>query len=100
MFVTYDGKRASDIAVSRYAVRHLVAGEVWILRLVSGFDLQLMMHTQIDAYLITRQADAVEKGKPGKLDYFSKMSAYVPVFFCFSHLPSSITSSHHDHISV
>lgn len=28
MFVTYDGKRAADIAVSRYAVRHLVAAEV------------------------------------------------------------------------
>lgn len=28
VFVTYDGKRASDIAVSRYAVRHLVAQEV------------------------------------------------------------------------
>lgn len=28
VFVTYDGKRAADIAVSRYAVRHLVAGEV------------------------------------------------------------------------
>ena len=28
VFVTYDGKRADDIAVSRYAVRHLVAGEV------------------------------------------------------------------------
>jgi len=28
VFVTYDGKRATDIAVSRYAVRHLVAGKV------------------------------------------------------------------------
>jgi hypothetical protein len=28
VFITYDGKRAADIAVSRYAVRHLVAGEV------------------------------------------------------------------------
>ncbi|KAH7107651.1 P-loop containing nucleoside triphosphate hydrolase protein [Auriculariales sp. MPI-PUGE-AT-0066] len=27
VFITYDGKRASDIAVSRYAVRHLVASE-------------------------------------------------------------------------
>lgn len=31
VFVTYDGKRASDIAVSRYAVRHLVASEVQTL---------------------------------------------------------------------
>lgn len=28
VFVTYDGKRSADIAVSRYAVRHLVAAEV------------------------------------------------------------------------
>lgn len=28
VFVTYEGKRAADIAVSRYAVRHLVAAEV------------------------------------------------------------------------
>ena len=28
VFVTYDGRRAADIAVSRYAVRHLVAAEV------------------------------------------------------------------------
>lgn len=28
VFVNYDGKRAVDIAVTRYAVRHLVAGEV------------------------------------------------------------------------
>jgi chromosome transmission fidelity protein 18 len=34
VFVTYDGKRASDIAISRYAVRHLVAAEVsWRLHL-------------------------------------------------------------------
>ncbi|KAH7889597.1 P-loop containing nucleoside triphosphate hydrolase protein [Phlebopus sp. FC_14] len=44
VFVTYDGKRAADIAVSRYAVRHLVAAE-------------------IDATLIARQADTVEKNK-------------------------------------
>lgn len=28
VFVTYDGKRAPDIAISRYAVRHLIATEV------------------------------------------------------------------------
>ncbi|KAF8643844.1 hypothetical protein AX16_008861 [Volvariella volvacea WC 439] len=47
VFVTYDGKRASDIAVSRYAVRHLVAGEV-------------------DGMLAAQQADVIEKGKRGK----------------------------------
>ena len=31
VFVTYDGKRAADITVSRYAVRHLVAGEVMLV---------------------------------------------------------------------
>ena len=30
VFVTYDGRRAADIAISRYAVRHLVAAEVRI----------------------------------------------------------------------
>ncbi|KAJ3484589.1 hypothetical protein NLI96_g5531 [Meripilus lineatus] len=33
VFMTYDGKRASDIAVSRYAVRHLVASEVRTLHI-------------------------------------------------------------------
>lgn len=51
VFVTYDGKRATDISVSRYAVRHLVAGE-------------------IDAKLIERDANIVEKGKRGKHDFF------------------------------
>ncbi|KIP08852.1 hypothetical protein PHLGIDRAFT_68643 [Phlebiopsis gigantea 11061_1 CR5-6] len=49
-FVTYDGKRAADIAISRYAIRHLVASE-------------------IDAQLIHKQADAVEKAK-GKTHAF------------------------------
>ncbi|TCD63546.1 hypothetical protein EIP91_005292 [Steccherinum ochraceum] len=47
VFVTYDGKRASDIAVSRYAVRHLVASE-------------------IDAKFIHREAEFVEKTKETK----------------------------------
>ncbi|KIL00951.1 hypothetical protein PAXRUDRAFT_821161 [Paxillus rubicundulus Ve08.2h10] len=57
VFVTYDGKRATDIAVSRYAVRHLVAAE-------------------IDAVLISRQADAVEKGKVSiKESFFRKRTS-------------------------
>ncbi|KAJ7444820.1 P-loop containing nucleoside triphosphate hydrolase protein [Mycena latifolia] len=56
VFVTYDGKRASDIAVSRYAVRHLVAGE-------------------IEAQLISRKVDIVERAKRGKHDFFGKSSA-------------------------
>ncbi|KAJ7157004.1 P-loop containing nucleoside triphosphate hydrolase protein [Mycena crocata] len=55
VFVTYDGKRAADISVSRYAVRHLVAGE-------------------IEAQLISRKVDIVERAKRGKHDFFGKSS--------------------------
>ncbi|KAL0066480.1 Chromosome transmission fidelity protein 18 [Marasmius tenuissimus] len=51
VFVTYDGKRAADMTVPRYAVRHLVAGE-------------------IDAR-INLQQDVVEKGNPGKSRFFA-----------------------------
>ncbi|KAH9846087.1 P-loop containing nucleoside triphosphate hydrolase protein [Lenzites betulinus] len=47
VFVTYDGKRAADIAVSRYAVRHLVAAE-------------------IDAQVIARHADSLDRSKGGE----------------------------------
>jgi len=30
VFVTYDGKRSNDIAISRYAIRQLVANEVGV----------------------------------------------------------------------
>ncbi|KAJ7087754.1 P-loop containing nucleoside triphosphate hydrolase protein [Mycena epipterygia] len=56
VFVTYDGKRAADISVSRYAVRHLVAGE-------------------IEAQLLSRKVDIVEREKRGKHDFFGKVSA-------------------------
>ncbi|KAG1754359.1 P-loop containing nucleoside triphosphate hydrolase protein [Suillus lakei] len=56
VFVTYDGKRAEDIAVSRYAVRQLVA-------------------TEIDAALVAKQADAVEKGKEQAKANFFKTSS-------------------------
>ncbi|KAJ7744945.1 P-loop containing nucleoside triphosphate hydrolase protein [Mycena maculata] len=55
VFVTYDGKRAADISVSRYAVRHIVAGE-------------------IEAQLISRKVDIVERAKRGKHDFFGKSS--------------------------
>ncbi|KDQ61061.1 hypothetical protein JAAARDRAFT_67462 [Jaapia argillacea MUCL 33604] len=42
VFVTYDGKRAADIAVSRYAVRHVVA-------------------TELEAQSIAHQAEATER---------------------------------------
>ncbi|KAF5331123.1 hypothetical protein D9619_005373 [Psilocybe cf. subviscida] len=56
VFITYDGKRATDISVSRYAVRHLVSAEV-------------------DAKLIARDTEFVEKGKRGKHEFFGKTSA-------------------------
>ncbi|KAJ7510162.1 P-loop containing nucleoside triphosphate hydrolase protein [Mycena galericulata] len=52
VFVTYDGKRAADISVSRYAVRHL-----------------------IEAQLISRKVDIVERAKRGKHDFFGKSTA-------------------------
>lgn len=52
-FVTYDGKRAADIAVSRYAVRHLVAAE-------------------IDAQLINRQAEAMDRPKARAHNFFGE----------------------------
>ncbi|KAI0950042.1 hypothetical protein AcV7_008629 [Taiwanofungus camphoratus] len=55
VFVTYDGKRASDIAASRYAVRHLVAAE-------------------IDAQFVSRQTEGLEKTKPIRSNFFSKAS--------------------------
>ncbi|KAJ7085780.1 P-loop containing nucleoside triphosphate hydrolase protein [Mycena belliarum] len=56
VFVTYDGKRAADISVSRYAVRHLVAGE-------------------IEAQMISRKVDIVERAKRGKHDFFGKSTS-------------------------
>ncbi|KAF8163574.1 P-loop containing nucleoside triphosphate hydrolase protein [Crassisporium funariophilum] len=53
VFVTYDGKRPADITVSRFAVRQIVSGE-------------------IDAKLIARDTDYVEKGKRGKHEFFGK----------------------------
>jgi chromosome transmission fidelity protein 18 len=40
VFVTYDGKRSSDIAISRYAIRQLVANEVsvYVFILNSGIS--------------------------------------------------------------
>ncbi|KAH9066444.1 P-loop containing nucleoside triphosphate hydrolase protein [Lactarius vividus] len=51
VFVTYDGKRAADIAAPRYAVRHLVA-------------------TEIDAQLAVRHAEAMERTKSAKSSTF------------------------------
>jgi len=53
VFVTYDGKRTSDIAISRYAIRQLVANE-------------------IDARVSSRQTDGVSVGKPERKNPFGK----------------------------
>ncbi|KAF9792105.1 P-loop containing nucleoside triphosphate hydrolase protein [Thelephora terrestris] len=57
VFVTYDGKRSSDIAISRYAVRQLVANE-------------------IDARASRRQADGALAGKPERKGLLGKRWAY------------------------
>lgn len=67
--MTYDGKRAADIAVSRYAVRHLVAVEVRFQTL--GQSVSSYMN-QIDAQFVGRQADAVEKTKGSAHGLFGK----------------------------
>jgi hypothetical protein len=59
VFVTYDGKRASDIPVSRYAVRHLVAAEVGLF---SDFYVRKADHSffQVDALILSRHAETKE----------------------------------------
>ncbi|KAF8512266.1 P-loop containing nucleoside triphosphate hydrolase protein [Gautieria morchelliformis] len=56
VFITYDGKRAPDVSLSRYAVRHMVAAE-------------------IDAELIVRQAEIVDRGSTNKIDFFKRKAA-------------------------
>ncbi|KAJ8700036.1 Chromosome transmission fidelity protein 18 [Pleurotus ostreatus] len=51
VFVNYDGKRAVDITVTRYAVRHIVAGEV-------------------EAKLTGQRVDIVERSKPSFRSFF------------------------------
>ncbi|KZT09714.1 uncharacterized protein LAESUDRAFT_722683 [Laetiporus sulphureus 93-53] len=51
VFVTYDGKRAADIAVSKYAVRHIVA-------------------TEIEDRMAALHIDGGEKSKPKKANFF------------------------------
>jgi len=53
VFVTYDGKRSSDIAISRYAIRQLVANE-------------------IDARTSLRQTDVASAGKPERKTLLGK----------------------------
>jgi hypothetical protein len=75
--VTYDGKRAADIPVSRYAVRHLVAAEVCLVCGPQNEQNPILV-PQIDGVLIARQASVTE---PSKADKSSKGSA--PHHFLF-----------------
>jgi chromosome transmission fidelity protein 18 len=70
VFVTYDGKRSSDIAISRYAIRQLVANEVGIR--FSRRDSQLTFSLKIDARVSSRQAGGVSTGKPERKGLFGK----------------------------
>jgi chromosome transmission fidelity protein 18 len=63
--------------VSRYAVRHLVAGEVGHHVPFLFTSQAVNFSSQIDALLIAKDADIVDKGKRGKHDFFGKTSAYV-----------------------
>jgi hypothetical protein len=71
VFVTYDGKRATDIVASRYATRHLVATEV---RTFIVLDILGINMFQIDAKLIVRHAEATERYKT-KNGVFGQRSA-------------------------
>lgn len=73
VFVTYDGKRASDIALSKYAVRHLVATEVSCAFVRSLPDIQvIVVNSQIDEKLSATQTEPVEKGKLKRSTFFNR----------------------------
>jgi hypothetical protein len=65
--VTYDEKKAADIAVSRYATRHLIAAEVS----TTGKCLVICSKTfQIDAVVIEKQVEAFEESTKPKVSSF------------------------------
>ncbi|KAH0830674.1 P-loop containing nucleoside triphosphate hydrolase protein [Lanmaoa asiatica] len=72
VFVTYDGRRAPDIAVSRYAVRHLIATEVCAC---FHFEPLQLTSSQIDVSSVTRQAVAAEKVNAGRRNLAHKGNA-------------------------
>lgn len=81
VFVTYDGRRAPDIAVSRYAVRHLIATEVCGV-LFLFFIKNTPNMSQIDAALVT-QTVTVENVtvKPRILAHRGSVLAFLPIPF-------------------
>jgi len=81
VFVTYDGKRAADISVSRYAVRQLVATEVCES---VEYEITILTLPKIDAALVAKQADAVEKGKEDARANFFKTFVYLHIW-CLRH---------------
>ena len=70
VFVTYDGKRSSDIAISRYAIRQLVANEVGTR--IHWWDNQFTFSPKIDARVSSRQADSASTSKPERKNLFGK----------------------------
>ncbi|KAG6334764.1 hypothetical protein ID866_4316 [Astraeus odoratus] len=73
VFVTYDGKRAPDIAASRYAVRHLVSAEVCLSFVTRNMIFRII---QIDAALASRQLDTTQSsGSSEKSSLFNKRYA-------------------------
>ncbi|XP_006457848.1 hypothetical protein AGABI2DRAFT_63250, partial [Agaricus bisporus var. bisporus H97] len=60
VFITYDAKRANDIAPSRYAIRHLVA-------------------TEVDTKLAAKDFNVVELEKGGKRHVNRKLTRFVSV---------------------
>ena len=72
VFVTYDGKRSSDIAISRYAIRQLVANEVGVCVFILR---QLPKASKIDARVSSRPADGISTGKLERKGLFEKRCA-------------------------
>jgi hypothetical protein len=69
VFATYEGKRAADIAISRYATRHLVAGEVRPVPARYRPAIFMQSSVQIDAQLIVRHAEAIERHQSSKIAF-------------------------------
>lgn len=71
VFITYEGKRAPDVCVQRYATRKVIAGEVpsYIYYIWQSID---SCATKIDAQLATRHADVIERGRAKTHDIFKK----------------------------
>lgn len=63
IFVTYEGKRPTDLAQSKYAVRHMIAAEVCPSCTFTSYMLCLLIASpfKIEAECAARHAEAVDK---------------------------------------